>query len=66
MTRDGDAARVQAPIERLEVSAYTIPTDAPEADGTLAWDSTTIVVVHAHAGGERGSATRTPTSRRRR
>ena len=33
----------------LEVAAYTVPTDAPEADGTLAWDSTTIVVVHAHA-----------------
>ena len=26
-------------IERLETSAYCIPTDAPEADGTLAWDS---------------------------
>src|SRR5207253_5588083 len=27
-------------IERLDVSAYTIPTDRLEADGTLAWDST--------------------------
>jgi len=27
-------------IERLDVSVYTIPTDAPEADGTLAWDTT--------------------------
>ena len=44
----------QLPIERLEVEAYTIPTDAPEADGTLAWDSTTIVVVHARSAGERG------------
>lgn len=26
-------------------SAYTIPTDAPEADGTYAWDKTTMVVV---------------------
>ena len=48
------ATRVQAPIEELEVGAYTVPTDAPEADGTLAWDSTTIVVVHAYAGGECG------------
>ena len=40
-----------APVERLEVAAYTIPTDAPESDGTLEWDSTTIVVVEAHAGG---------------
>ncbi|MEK6252640.1 MAG: enolase C-terminal domain-like protein [Actinomycetota bacterium] len=26
----------------------------PESDGTLEWDSTTLVVVHAEAGGERG------------
>ncbi|HEY4451730.1 MAG TPA: enolase C-terminal domain-like protein [Solirubrobacteraceae bacterium] len=43
-----------AHIEQLEVQAYTIPTDAPEGDGTLRWDSTTIVVVHAHAGGTVG------------
>jgi L-alanine-DL-glutamate epimerase-like enolase superfamily enzyme len=48
------AVRVQAPVEQVEVAAYTIPTDAPEADGTLAWDATTIVVVHAHGAGERG------------
>jgi L-alanine-DL-glutamate epimerase-like enolase superfamily enzyme len=46
--------QVEVPIEELEVAAYTIPTDAPEADGTLAWDATTIIVVHASAGGERG------------
>jgi L-alanine-DL-glutamate epimerase-like enolase superfamily enzyme len=46
--------RAEIPIEDLEVGAYTIPTDAPEADGTLSWNSTTIVVVHAHAGGEHG------------
>ncbi|MFZ0381061.1 MAG: enolase C-terminal domain-like protein [Solirubrobacteraceae bacterium] len=48
------AVRAQAPVEELEVGAFTIPTDRPEADGTLAWDSTTIVVVHAHGGGEVG------------
>jgi L-alanine-DL-glutamate epimerase-like enolase superfamily enzyme len=42
------------PIERVEVAAYTIPTDQPESDGTLAWNETTIVVVHASAGGMRG------------
>jgi L-alanine-DL-glutamate epimerase-like enolase superfamily enzyme len=42
------------PVERLEVSAYTIPTDAPESDGTLQWDSTTIVVVEAHGGSRVG------------
>jgi L-alanine-DL-glutamate epimerase-like enolase superfamily enzyme len=39
------------PIERIDVSAHTIPTDAPEADGTLAWNATTIVIVRAGAGG---------------
>ncbi len=42
------------PLRKIEVAAYTIPTDAPESDGTLAWDSTTIVVVHAHAGDQIG------------
>src|SRR3954451_1005314 len=42
------------PIEDLAVTACTIPTDEPESDGTLAWDSTTIVLVEAEAGGERG------------
>src|SRR5579871_2142620 len=43
-----------ARIERVDVAAYTVPTDAPESDGTLEWDSTTIVVVHAHGGGTTG------------
>jgi L-alanine-DL-glutamate epimerase-like enolase superfamily enzyme len=42
------------PIEQVAVSAYKIPTDFPEADGTYAWDSTTLVVVEATAGGMRG------------
>ena len=46
--------RVEIPIEQLDVSAYTIPTDRPESDGTLEWDSTTIVVVELAAGGELG------------
>ena len=54
MTSTATAARAEIPVDELEVGAYTIPTDAPEADGTLAWDATTIVVVHAHGGGERG------------
>lgn len=41
-------------IQQIEVSAYTIPTDFPEADGTYAWDKTTIVIVEAQAGGRRG------------
>lgn len=44
----------EVPVERVEVGAYTIPTDAPEADGTIAWDSTTLVLVRTYAGGVRG------------
>jgi len=42
------------PVEAVEVSAYTVPTDAPESDGTLSWDSTTLVVVQARAAGHTG------------
>ena len=48
------ATRTEAGVERLDVSAYEIPTDEPESDGTLEWDSTTIVVVEAHARGATG------------
>jgi len=36
------------------VSAYKIPTDAPESDGTYAWDSTTLVLVEVSAGDKTG------------
>jgi L-alanine-DL-glutamate epimerase-like enolase superfamily enzyme len=45
------------PVERVEVLAFTIPTDGPdgiESDGTLEWESTTCVVVLASAAGETG------------
>ncbi|HKW81375.1 MAG TPA: enolase C-terminal domain-like protein [Casimicrobiaceae bacterium] len=42
------------PIEAVKASAYTIPTDAPESDGTLEWNSTTLVLVEASAGGMSG------------
>jgi L-alanine-DL-glutamate epimerase-like enolase superfamily enzyme len=48
------ASRTSVEVERLEVSAYEIPTDEPESDGTIEWDSTTIVIVEAHAGGAKG------------
>lgn len=41
-------------IDRLNVSVYKIPTESPESDGTLQWDSTTMVLVEAHAGAVRG------------
>jgi L-alanine-DL-glutamate epimerase-like enolase superfamily enzyme len=47
-------ARVEAPVETVAVSAYTVPTDRPESDGTLEWDETTVVVVEVAAGSTRG------------
>src|SRR5436309_10177924 len=44
----------EAAIERIAVSAFEIPTDQPESDGTLEWDSTTLVLVEASAGGQTG------------
>jgi len=44
------AREVLFPVDRLDVSAFTIPTSSPEADGTLAWNETTIVIVQACAG----------------
>src|SRR5215831_11553527 len=44
----------EAPIQAVEAAAYRVPTDRPEADGTYAWESTTLVVVRVSAGGKRG------------
>ena len=47
--------RDDGPIVRdITTSTYVIPTDAPEADGTLAWDKTTMVVASVRAGTARG------------
>ncbi|MGA3035909.1 MAG: enolase C-terminal domain-like protein [Vulcanimicrobiaceae bacterium] len=44
-----------APIGRLHVRAYRVPTEgAPESDGTLVWDATTMVFVELEAGGCKG------------
>jgi len=45
---------VDAQIGPVRARAYTIPTDTPEADGTFAWDSTTLIVVEAEGGGSTG------------
>jgi L-alanine-DL-glutamate epimerase-like enolase superfamily enzyme len=42
------------PLEAISVRAFTVPTDAPESDGTLEWRSTTLVLVELGAAGERG------------
>ncbi len=41
-------------ITNLTVSVYTVPTDHPEADGTIEWRSTTMVLVELEAGNKKG------------
>lgn len=50
MTRCG----APIPVESVEVRAYRVPTDRPESDGTLRWDSTSVCTVHVEAGGRWG------------
>ncbi|MDF3287804.1 enolase C-terminal domain-like protein [Streptomyces silvisoli] len=48
MTTTADGA--EPSIDAVETAVYTVPTDAPEADGTLSWDATTLVLVHVRSG----------------
>src|SRR5665213_317332 len=41
----------EAKITNGAVSFYTVPTDAPEADGTFDWTSTSMVLVELESGG---------------
>jgi L-alanine-DL-glutamate epimerase-like enolase superfamily enzyme len=41
-------------IDKIEVDTFTVPTDRPESDGTLEWDSTTLVLARAFAGSRGG------------
>jgi L-alanine-DL-glutamate epimerase-like enolase superfamily enzyme len=41
-------------IERIDVSAYKVPTDSPESDGTYSWHATTLVLVEVQAAGKTG------------
>lgn len=43
-----------APVDQLEVRALSFPTPAPESDGTLTWDHTSVVTVEARAGSRVG------------
>jgi L-alanine-DL-glutamate epimerase-like enolase superfamily enzyme len=51
-----ESARTLAgpPVSEVTAAAYVIPTDAPESDGTLSWDSTGLIVVTARAGDQQG------------
>lgn len=45
------APRPSSPrIDSVHASAYTIPTDFPESDGTIEWNKTTLVVVEVKSG----------------
>lgn len=44
----------RVPIERMDVSTYSVPTNGPEQDGTLDWTQTTLVLVETHAAGKTG------------
>jgi L-alanine-DL-glutamate epimerase-like enolase superfamily enzyme len=46
--------RPAAAIETVGASVFVIPTDAPESDGTIEWNSTTLVLVEIAAGGKTG------------
>ncbi len=41
-------------ITSTKVSAYKVPTDITESDGTLEWNSTTLVLVEIDSGNETG------------
>lgn len=54
MVNKNETVEHLAAIEDLKTSAYKIPTDAPEADGTATWNSTTLILVQLQAGGKTG------------
>lgn len=41
-------------VTDIKVSVFDVPTDQPEADGTLSWDHTTMVLVEVAAGAATG------------
>src|SRR5947207_12298728 len=52
--RSFQVASGRVAIEKIAVEIYRIPTNLPESDGTLKWDSTTLVLVRVRAGGLTG------------
>jgi len=53
-TISAEAGTGDPAIDGVTATVYEIPTDRPEADGTLAWSSTTLVVAHVTGGGRTG------------
>ena len=42
------------PVDGVTAEVYEVPTDRPEADGTLAWSKTTLVLARVTGGGTTG------------
>ena len=49
-----DLDRITIPVSKVQVSAYQIPTDFPESDGTFEWNKTTLVLTEISAGAHTG------------
>lgn len=46
--------KAEVPIRAVRAQAFEVPTDRPEADGTIAWSATTLVLVEVEGGGKVG------------
>lgn len=49
------SAACDARVEQVTARAFTVPTDAPEGDGTFPWDATTLVLVQVTSNGVTGT-----------
>jgi L-alanine-DL-glutamate epimerase-like enolase superfamily enzyme len=47
--------RGEQAVEEVMAAVYEIPTEQPEADGTLTWSSTTLVLARVTGGGRTGT-----------
>ena len=47
--------RGEAVVSKVQCSVYRVPTDQPEADGTLEWSATTLVLAEVTAGPSTGT-----------
>ncbi len=52
--RESTPATSDPKIDHVQASSYRVPLEAPQSDGTLTWDHTSVVVVEARAGGTIG------------
>lgn len=55
MTRRAERMPTHGTVDEITVGVYVVPTDAQEPDGTIAWDSTTMIVVRVRSGDHVGT-----------